>query len=358
MRRRHFLAAGGATFLAACAPLLRRSPFTLPPIDVAEDRILRVQVGLRPYRPQGFVVARQEGLLKTLVHNYGHGGAGVTLSWGSSLQAVESGFDPALRRYAVAGCGVMGLTTATLLQQRGASVTIYAKSLPPHTTSNIAGGHWSPYSVFESHSASPAFMAQYWRAVRDSYRLFEAMVGPRYGIHWRRNFAVNEGPGLNQRQERMREFLPDLANLPPGEHPFGDAWVVTFRSMLIEPNIFLGRLMEDFLANGGRIETRDFSHRDELASLPEDVIFNCTGLGAKALFDDPDLVPARGQLVHLRPQPEVDYNLFGDRAYLFPRSDAIVIGGTFDTGQWDLQPDVQTTAMILGNASRVTRRLR
>ena len=81
---------------------------------------------------------------KTVVHNYGHGGGGITLSWGTSELAVEEAWKTGERRFAVLGCGAVGLATARLLQERGAEVTIYAKDLPPHTTSNIAGGHWSP----------------------------------------------------------------------------------------------------------------------------------------------------------------------------------------------------------------------
>ena len=71
---------------------------------------------------------------KTLVHNYGHGGGGITLSWGTSHLAVDEGFAGPDRDYAVLGCGAVGLATARLIQRRGGRVTIYAKALPPDTT--------------------------------------------------------------------------------------------------------------------------------------------------------------------------------------------------------------------------------
>src|SRR5689334_9269267 len=156
-RRRLVGAAAGATLLAACAPVTRRPSFTLTPANISPERVTAVLVGLRPYRPDGFVIRAEAMGSKRIVHNYGHGGAGITLSWGTSQEAVDLGFDPSVREYAVIGCGVIGLTVATLLQQRGASVTIYAKSLPPMTTSNIAGGHWSPYSVFAPRAVTPEF---------------------------------------------------------------------------------------------------------------------------------------------------------------------------------------------------------
>ncbi|HEU4435489.1 MAG TPA: FAD-dependent oxidoreductase, partial [Pyrinomonadaceae bacterium] len=130
-------------------------------VKVARNRVIREVVGLRPYRPSGFVVDAQRLGSKLLVHNYGHGGAGVTLSWGTASLAVDLMRDYVTTRrratptrFAVLGCGVSGLTTARLLQrhfQNGpGTVTIYAKDLPPNTTSNVAGAWWSPTSVFEA----------------------------------------------------------------------------------------------------------------------------------------------------------------------------------------------------------------
>ncbi|GIT51894.1 MAG: hypothetical protein Ct9H300mP15_21070 [Gemmatimonadota bacterium] len=56
--------------------------------------------------------------------------------------ALESEF----REVAVIGCGVAGLTTARQLQRRGFSVTIYALSVPPDTTSNMSLAAWTPTS--------------------------------------------------------------------------------------------------------------------------------------------------------------------------------------------------------------------
>src|SRR5690349_16976874 len=54
------------------------------PVKVSRDRLIRTVVGLRPYRSEGFVVKTDRLGEKLLVHNYGHGGAGVTLSWGTA----------------------------------------------------------------------------------------------------------------------------------------------------------------------------------------------------------------------------------------------------------------------------------
>jgi D-amino-acid oxidase len=55
--------------------ILRRASALVP--DVAKARVLRHKVGLRPARPE--VRLERVG---DVIHCYGHGGAGVTLSWG------------------------------------------------------------------------------------------------------------------------------------------------------------------------------------------------------------------------------------------------------------------------------------
>jgi len=118
--------------------------------------------------------------------------------------------------------------------------------------------------------------------------------------------------------------------------------------MLIEPAIYLPALMRDFMIAGGRIEVREFASPRDLTPLRESLIFNCTGLGARALFDDQELTPVRGQLVFLLPQPEVEYMTVGPSdIYMFPRRDGILLGGTHDRGNWSLDPDPAATDRIL-----------
>ena len=94
--------------------------------------------------------------------------------------------------------------------------------------------------------------------------------------------------------------------------------------MLIEPQTYLNALLRDFYIAGGKVVVKEFHNRREILRLPEPIIFNCTGLGARALFDDQKLGPVRGQLVVLLPQPEIDYCYLG-RGYMFPRRDGIVL---------------------------------
>lgn len=336
---------------------------TLSPVRAEADRVIRTTVGLRPYRPGGFVVAaeRLDGTL--LVHNYGHGGGGITLSWGTSHLAVEllegTGAG-AGGRAAVLGCGVIGLSTARLLQRRGFHVTIYARDLPPNTTSDRAGASWYPSMVVEESRLTPEFRRQLERAGRLSHREFQTLVGdPRYGVRWREQYFLTdewteEMDDGSWDYRMFRDLYPDVDVFGPGRHPFPTRHAVRDHTMFIEPPIYLRVLLEEVRIAGGDVVVRTLRDLQEVRALPEPVVFNCTGLGARELVGDEELVPVRGQLVFLLPQPEVDYAvLAGGFRYMFPRRDGILLGGSAERGVESLEPDPATTERILRGHRRI-----
>ena len=72
----------------------------LPAVHASWDRVIRTTVGLRPHRPSGFVLKADKLDAKTLIHNYGHGGAGMSLSWGTGFVAADLAMEQAARRAA------------------------------------------------------------------------------------------------------------------------------------------------------------------------------------------------------------------------------------------------------------------
>lgn len=332
-------------------PPAGREGQSLIPVNVDPSLEIRTIAGLRPFRPSGFVVRRDETEGKTLIHNYGHGGGGMTLSWGSSHLAIQHAGIVAGKACAVVGGGVMGLSTARLLQLRGADVTLYTRDLPPDTTSNIAGAQCWPVSVFDSRRRTDAFGAQFVEAADFSIRYFQNLVGSRWGVRWIPNYYLSDrepgngwmdGPGgaLHHLQFGFRDF-------GPGEHVFPTTHVRRFYTMLIEPATYLATLLGDVQAAGGRVEIRHFAAAQELLRLPQQILFNCSGLGSRELFGDEELIPVKGQLSVLMPQPEVNYNLISDLFYMFPRTDGIVLGGTYDRGRWNLAPDPAARQRLL-----------
>jgi D-amino-acid oxidase len=385
INRRVFLrsALAASAFLTAARtaqPLARAAGLDgqrrFAPVKVSRDRIIREVVGLRPYRSEGFVVDAERVGNKLLIHNYGHGGAGITLSWGTASLALDLARDfpgartsrpgrssrpAAHRRFAVLGCGVNGLSTALLLQRRfqdgPGTVTIYAKDLPPETTSNIAGGFWSPVSVYDAEAASAKFTEQFRLACRISNRAFQLLVGPEYGVRWIDTFELyrNEA-SLGRELPGGNDLYPQQEVHRDAGHYFGFPYARQYSTMLIEPPVYLNALLRDFYIAGGKLVVKEFRNREEIMRLPEPVIFNCTGLGARALFGDQKLGPVRGQLEVLLPQPEVDY-CYLSSGYMFPRRDGIILGGTWDHDDWSLAPKAKQTTRILEEHAEIMKGL-
>jgi len=346
-------------FLTGCAT--RRNAATLPApaphlarVHVAAERVIRTIAGLRPFRPSGFVVRGEKLDDKTVIHNYGHGGAGITLSWGTAQLAVDEAAKTEVRDCAVIGCGVVGLSTARLLQQRGYDPTIYAKEMPPGTTSSVAGGLWEPVALFDRPRVTSEFRRQFAEAARIAFRRYQSMAGDMYGVRWlplytlAREAAGIAPPPPESPLSDIEPLYPEGRQLARGQHPFDVPFARHRDSMLIEPAIYLNALIRDYLAGGGRIVIREFRAAAELKTLRETLIFNCTGLGARGLFGDPELTPIKGQLVFLLPQPEIDYMTIGPgNIYMFPRHDGVLLGGSFERSVENTEIDPAVTERIL-----------
>jgi len=321
-------------------------------VQVSPARVIRQVAGLRPFRASGFRVEPEMLGDKLLIHNYGHGGGGVSLSWGSANLALVHALASTARRAAVLGAGAVGLASARLLQDHGFDVTIYARELPPDTTSNLAGAQWAPVSLIAPDRVTPAFREQYVRACRFAYRYFQTLAGDRYGVRWLENYFLyrTAEPDLEWEITTLFEEIFQVEDLRPNEHPFPVPVVQRFLSMHIDTSHYLRQVTEDFHVAGGRIVVREFIDPREVAALPEPVVVNCTGLGAATLFRDPELVPLKGQLVVLAPQPEIDYITIGPGPgvmYMMPRRDGIILGGTFVRGDASLDPDPAQAERIL-----------
>ncbi len=366
MHRRTLLRTGGLALAGlgvgclgrSAVPRMRasRSALTLAPVRVSLDRVIRTTVGLRPHRDSGFVLRADKLDAKTIIHNYGHGGAGMSLAWGTGSMAADLALAQSERRVAVLGCGSPGLTTARQFQRRGFAVTIYAMTVPPDTTSNMSTAGFTPTSgLVSTERRTPAWDVQFRQAAEISYRELQLLAGRDYGVYWMDSYNATDTPPLAQGGPNDADLLPDHLRpnrfrevLEPGEHPFPAKYAVRTLALSIEPSIYLDALVRDFLRFGGRIVIRRFDTPRDLMSLDEPVIVNCTGLGSKALFGDEELVPVKGQLSLLIPQPEVTYRISGrvpgstapgGQASANPRSDGVVIGNLMERGNWSLEVD-------------------
>lgn len=330
---------GCATTRSAATPTA-----CLPRVQVDRSRLIRAVAGLRPYRASGFVVRAEALGEKRLVHNYGHGGAGVTLSWGTSRLAVDLGLPGHLGPVAVIGAGIVGLSTARLVQEAGFPVTVYAAALPPDTTSSVAGGQFHPFGHFRNSAVTPAWRAQFARAVDYSWRRFQIMVGEDYGVRWLPTYTSGSAP----ESQVIPTFPPINRVLTRSEHPFGLENIVRYDTLYVETGRYLREMLRDLRTDGGQIRVARLADRQAIAALPERLVFNCTGLGSRELFGDTELEPIRGQLAILLPQPEVRYAFSLREGYMFPRPDGILLGGTFERGVELAEPqDADIDRMLL-----------
>ncbi len=121
--------------LLATAPSLPfyDAPGPILPIRADVDRIFRITVCLRPFRAAGPRMDVERVGDKVVVHNYGHGGSGWSLSWGAAQVASASAVTAldGSRDLAVIGCGALGLTAAITAQRAGLRVSIYTRERAP-----------------------------------------------------------------------------------------------------------------------------------------------------------------------------------------------------------------------------------
>jgi len=362
-RRRLLTGTGAALLLGGlegCAGLgdkrtLKAPLLQLTPIRASTDRITRITVCTRPFRAQGPRLDTEQIGSKLVVHNYGHGGSGWSLSWGSSGVAVRKAMASGERDIAVIGCGALGLTSALLLQRAGVRVTIYAKDLPPNVRSSLASGLWTPDSrICLEENATPAFKQLWEQMARNSFQTYQNFLGlSGTPVEFIDNYFVSDEPAAARRRgitdgrprfaELQRELLPDLltqgADFAPGTHSLGNRYLRRNSLMMFNLASYARLLLGDFGANGGKIEIAEFHTPDDFAKLREKTLINATGYGARALFGDQSLTPVRGQLARAIPQPEVNYGIFYQGVSFVPRRDGLVFQVVGDDDYYGFNDD-------------------
>jgi len=212
-------------------------------------------------------------------------------------------------------------------------------------------------SHYDEDAVTPKWKEQYRAAARISNRAYQLLVGPEYGVRWLDIFTLHQDEASIGNLAGGSSLYPNqIIHRDPANY-FGAPIVRQFSSMIIEPPIYLRQLLRDFYNAGGRLVVKEFKSREEVMRLSEPVIFNCSGLGARALFGDEKLIPARGQLEVLLPQPEIDYAYIG-AGHMFPRSDGILLGGTFDRDDWSLEVNPNHSNYILNTHIEMMKRMK
>lgn len=242
----------------------------------------------------------------------------------------------------VLGCGVSGLSTGILLQRQGLRVTLWARDVPPYTTSNIAAAVWYPYRAY------PIDRVLNWGAI--AYRAFRDLLdSPESGVILANVLDLQpdpqpEDPWWASSVDGFRHARAD--ELPAG---YGDGFV--FDAPVIDTSVYLSYLRSQFEASGGNIVANRTVNDLAEAFAVCNVVVNCTGLGARELAHDTSLTPSRGQVVRVRHNGfrRVILDDYGPNrlAYIVPRNNDIILGGTAIDGEEGTAIDDAETPAIL-----------
>ena len=250
----------------------------------------------------------------------------------------------------VLGCGVSGLTCAVRLLDEGRRVAIQARDLPPDTTSNVAAAFWYPYRAY------PRELVIDWARIGFE-RFRELADDPDTGVSLRPAIEVFRRAAPDPWWGRA---IPRWRRARPEELPSGYVDGHRFEAPVIDTRKYLPWLMERVRILGGTIERRALRDLDE-AFAEHRVVVNCTGLGARELVDDRELVPIRGEVVRVEnpglERVEIDHDASGEVSYVIPRGDDCVLGGSAEEGREDVDIDPNLASAILDRCRRLQPRL-
>lgn len=305
------------------------------------DRLFDVTVRLGPFRAQGPRIEAEQIGGTLVVHNYGHGDSGWSLSWGSANLAVQKALVNSPAEVAVIGCGAIGLTSAIMVQRAGIPVTIYARDLLPQTRSSRATGSWTPDSrIALAGSASPRFADQWEQMARFSFKTHRQYLGhPGRPVEWIDHYSLSDEPFEEERERmekldtlgfahygaRIADLEPRSQLLPEGATPFPVKYVRRSQSMRFNIADYAHTLMTDFFTAGGKFVRKEFHAPNDLTGLKEKVVINCPGYAAREWWNDNSITPVRGQIAWLIPQPEVNYGFNYKGISILSRRDGIVV---------------------------------
>lgn len=237
----------------------------------------------------------------------------------------------------VVGGGVVGLTTAVVLAERGRQVRVWSRDPVERTTSWVAGALWWPYRI------EPVVSAYAW-ALR-SLDVYEELADRPEVTGVRMVEGVQGEADLDAVGTWAAGRLPGLRASTAEEYSGTGVWA---RLPLIDMSTHLPWLRERFLAAGGAVLDRTVS---DFAEVDAPVVVNCTGLGARELVPDPSVRPVRGQLVEVE-NPGIRTWLTstgadGEMAYFFPQPGRLLLGGTADDDSWSTKPDPAVAEAIV-----------
>lgn len=253
----------------------------------------------------------------------------------------------------VLGAGVSGLSTGILLLKNGYKVKIWAKDLPPNTTSNKAAALWYPYLCFPKDKAIP------WARFTFDYLQKEIMQDSESGCIKRIVSEIFDKP---QEKPWWESAYPGKVERPSKEElPKGYVDGYRIETIVFDTSIYMDYLVKMFRNLGGTIIQKEIKNIEETFE-EYNLVVNCTGLGSRELFNDNQIYPVRGQMVKIKPTTFDEIVVSDDHSETFslvvPRINDTMIGGTAQKDNWNTEIDPEDTKEILRKIFLIAPRLK
>lgn len=332
---------------------------SLVPMRVSLDQLIDLKCCIRPLRAAGPNLGTEMIGDTLVVHNYGHGGSGWSLSWGSADVALGKALTVLPKEIAVIGSGIIGLTTAVLAQQYGLKVTIYSRDPIQRSRSFRASGSFTPGSrIALTEAAGPAFGDLWEQMARFSWKAFRTCLGlPGKPVEFSDSYGLSDTPAQRRiwtpdpaitdsyatrgvplqhtefahLDERIRDIVPQSVQLSDEENPFPIAYATRSSQMHFNFASYAHMLLSEFYGRGGQYVMRDFATPAQFAEVKEKVVIHCTGYAARDLMKDNTVIPVRGQTGWLVPQPEANYGVRYKNIALLSKADGVVVQNNAST---------------------------
>lgn len=256
----------------------------------------------RPMREGKFNISAEDKNGKILVHCYGHGGSGCTTVFGSVRRAIEL-FEQQLKErpktpIRVVGTGIIGLTAAIELTLKGYEVSGITTKEFYEIPSWKNAGYFALVSV-QTDPDEQLNLSRIGMATFREYKKIYENNHPYITSDCIRLLPVY----CSADTEAGVEDLEQEGLIPPREQvtlDFGNGVVhnnfVKFYTYFMDTTQIMIQLRETVDKLGIPIEQRELSSFDDVA---ESIVFNCSGLGAKALNQDDKMIAVRGHLLNL-----------------------------------------------------------
>lgn len=324
----------------------------LTPPQLSDVHIKEKIVCIRAHRERIFRVESEFIFDKLIVHNYGQGGAGWTFLFGCVHESIRR-FEQQLEENAtfknkpicIIGAGCYGLLTAIILARKGYQVRIVARETRDIPSYKAAGFFFPRARKCSTEQERVVFQSLGMESYGSYLRIIQGMhpfirQGPKLLPAY---YGIDIDPGFAPYIKNHLMGMPESVTINFGN---GKKYnVMEYQTIFINSVLMMEELHRNIEQLRIPIEQITI---DNFAEIPETIIFNCAGLGAKKLTEDKRIIPVQGHLIALKNQPPIEQlqymlnvkvtmknaaGMLRDELIYFAPKETGILGITFIRGQ-------------------------